>query len=33
MHDTVMFLADDGPLAIDSGRHPILENIHSEFIV
>ncbi|KAL8552795.1 hypothetical protein ACS0TY_001467 [Phlomoides rotata] len=23
---------DDGPLAIDSGRHPILENIHNEFV-
>ncbi|XP_057787032.1 DNA mismatch repair protein MSH4 isoform X3 [Salvia miltiorrhiza] len=22
----------DGPLAIDSGRHPILENIHNEFV-
>ncbi|CAI0418039.1 unnamed protein product [Linum tenue] len=23
---------DDGPLAIDSGRHPILETIHHEFV-
>ncbi|EPS66790.1 hypothetical protein M569_07983, partial [Genlisea aurea] len=23
---------DDGPLAIDSGRHPILESIHNEFV-
>ncbi|XP_047951485.1 DNA mismatch repair protein MSH4 isoform X1 [Salvia hispanica] len=22
----------DGPLAIDSGRHPILENVHNEFV-
>ncbi|XP_021290564.1 DNA mismatch repair protein MSH4 isoform X3 [Herrania umbratica] len=23
---------DDGPLAIDAGRHPILESIHSDFV-
>ncbi|XP_060674611.1 DNA mismatch repair protein MSH4 isoform X1 [Ziziphus jujuba] len=23
---------DNGPLAIDAGRHPILENIHSDFV-
>lgn len=26
-------LEGDGPLAIDSGRHPILESIHNDFIV
>ncbi|XP_071919067.1 DNA mismatch repair protein MSH4-like isoform X3 [Coffea arabica] len=29
---TELCLEDDGPLAIDSGRHPILESIHNEFI-
>ncbi|KAL6501586.1 MutS protein msh4 [Orobanche gracilis] len=25
-------MIDDGPLAIDSGRHPIIENVHSDFV-
>lgn len=24
---------DSGPLAIDAGRHPILESIHNDFVV
>ncbi|MED6221137.1 hypothetical protein PIB30_051559 [Stylosanthes scabra] len=24
---------ENGPMAIDSGRHPILENIHNDFVV
>lgn len=24
---------ENGPLAIDSGRHPILESIHNDFVV
>lgn len=31
--DLVMLLPDNGPLAIDAGRHPILESIHNDFIV
>lgn len=26
-------LTDSGPLAIDAGRHPILESIHNDFVV
>lgn len=33
MLDLVMLLLDNGPLAIDAGRHPILESIHNDFIV
>lgn len=29
----VMLLIDNGPLAIDAGRHPILESIHHDFVV
>lgn len=30
---SVYWLADSGPLAIDAGRHPILESIHNDFVV
>lgn len=29
----VVLLVDNGPLAIDAGRHPILESVHNDFIV
>ena len=32
-NDPVMLLIDNGPLAIDAGRHPILESIHNDFVV
>lgn len=30
---SIMLFVDNGPLAIDGGRHPILESVHNEFIV
>lgn len=32
-NDHVISLIDNGPLAIDAGRHPILEGIHNDFVV
>ena len=32
-NNPVMLLIDNGPLAIDAGRHPILEGVHNDFIV
>jgi len=31
--DLLFYLLENGPMAIDSGRHPILESIHSDFVV
>lgn len=28
-----LLLIDNGPMAIDAGRHPILETIHNDFVV
>lgn len=28
-----MVLVDNGPFAIDAGRHPILESVHNDFVV
>ena len=30
---SIILFVDNGPLAIDAGRHPILESVHNEFIV
>jgi DNA mismatch repair protein MSH4 len=29
----LFYLPESGPMAIDSGRHPILESIHNDFVV
>lgn len=31
--DILFYLLENGPMAIDSGRHPILESIHNDFVV
>lgn len=31
--DILFYLSENGPMAIDSGRHPILESIHNDFVV
>jgi hypothetical protein len=31
--DILYYLLESGPMAIDSGRHPILESIHNDFVV
>lgn len=33
MFDLAHILADHGPLAIDAGRHPVLESVYNDFIV
>lgn len=33
MLDLLCLLIENGPLAIDAGRHPILESVHNDFVV